>query len=140
MFKNKKIVGITVAVLLAVCLAGGTIAAYAASAANKGNGIIDEQEDTALTAEKQSKKDEISLKADGTPAAPGGRGSRLQAIGNANAVTENGDTAAQNAKGNGDVDEQEDAALLAEKQSHDEIPLDANGNPAAPGGRGSRPR
>jgi hypothetical protein len=42
-------------------------------------------------------------------------------------------------KGNGYINEQEDAALTAAKQNGG-IPLDANGNPAAPGGRGSRMR
>ena len=130
MFKSKKITAIAVALLLAVCLTGGTVAALAASTNSKGNGYIDEQEDAALTAEKQGKKDEIPLDANGNPAAPGGRGSRIQA-------TENANVATQGVKGNGEIDEQEDAALTAQKQK-DEIPLDANGNPVAPGGRGSR--
>jgi uncharacterized protein YxeA len=78
MFKNRKIMVIALALLLAVCLTGGTVAAFAASTNNKGNGYIDEQEDAALTAEKQSKKDEIALDANGNPAEPGGRGSRLR--------------------------------------------------------------
>ncbi|MDR0468368.1 MAG: hypothetical protein LBH09_00150 [Peptococcaceae bacterium] len=84
MFKNSKIMVIAVALLLVVCLTGGTVAAYAASAANKGNGYIDEQEDAALAAQKQSKKNEIPLDANGNPAAPGGRGSQIQAKVNQN--------------------------------------------------------
>ena len=78
MFKNKKILLIAVVALLVVCIACGTVAAYAANAASKGSGIIDEREDEALTAEKQKNKDDIPLNADGTPAAPGGRGSRFR--------------------------------------------------------------
>ena len=132
MFKSNKIMVIAVALLLAVCLTGGTVAAFAASTNNKGNGYINEQEDGALTAEKQNKKDETPLDTNENPAAPGGRGSRLQA-------TENASVAVQGEKGSGDVDEQEDAALTAEKQSKkDEIPLNADGSANITGARGSR--
>ena len=76
MFKSRKIMATAVALLLAVCLTGGTVAALAASTNNKGNGYINEQEDAALTAAKQN--GEIALDANGNPAAPGGRGSRLR--------------------------------------------------------------
>jgi len=207
MFKNRKFTAIAVALLLAICLTGGTVAAYAASTANKGNGYVNEQEDAALTAQKQDKKDEIALDANGNSAAPGGRGSRLQAkespeiaadlgidtVGMSNeeiaravkhgthTETEESanyeeqkeyaailgiDTAGMTtgdeirnairaykevkvnensndpkAVGNGEIDEQEDAALTAQKQSKkSEIALDENGNPAVPGGRGSKIR
>ena len=152
MFKSKKFMVIVVVAFMAICLLGGTVVAYAVSAndkgnpgvavqGNKGNGDIYEQEDDALTAEKQKNKNDIPLNADGTPAASGGRGSRLQAIENAGVVIGSEDTAAQNAKGNGNINEQEDEALTAEKQKNkDDIPLNADGTPAAPGGRGSRLR
>ncbi|MCL2814856.1 MAG: hypothetical protein FWD23_09675 [Oscillospiraceae bacterium] len=167
MFKNRKITVIAVALLLAVCLTGGTMAALAASTNTKGNGEIDEQEDAALTAEKQNKKDEIALDENGNPAAPGGRGSRIQtkepleiaadlgidtagmttgdeirdAIRAYKEVKVNENINDPKAAGNGCIDEQEDAALTAEKQSKkSEIALDENGNPAAPGGRGSKIR
>ena len=136
MFKSNRIMSIAVAVLLTVCLTGGVVAAYAAASTNsKGNGFIDEQEDAALTAEKQN--GEIALDANGNPAAPGGRASRLEI--NANpSVAAQGEIAASQ-KGNGDIAEQEDAALTAQKQNG-EIALDASGNPATPSGRGSRLR
>jgi len=76
MLKSKKIVSIAVAVMLTICLTGGIVVYAAASTNSKGNGYINEQEDAALTANKQ--KDEIALDASGNPAAPGGRGSRLR--------------------------------------------------------------
>jgi hypothetical protein len=135
MFKSKKITAIAVALLLAVCLTGGTVAALAASTNSKGNGYVNEREDAALTDAKQ--KDEIALDANGNPADPGGRGSRLEINANPSVAAQGENVAVQ--KGSSDVDEQEDAALTAKKQNG-EIALDANGNPAAPGGRGSRLR
>jgi hypothetical protein len=114
MFKNKKITIIALALLLAVCLTGGTAAALTAGTNNnKGNG-------------------EIALDESGNPAAPGGRGSRLE-------IDANPSVAAQGEKGNGEIDTEEDAELTAAKHNG-EIALDESGNPAAPGGRGSRLR
>jgi len=125
---------VIICVALVVTLGTGVVfAANAVNASSKGNVYIDEQEGAAPNALNQD--DEIALDVNGNPAAPGGRASRLKINANPSVAVENETVAVQ--KGNGDIDEQEDAALTVKKQDG-EIALDVNGNPAAPGERASR--